>query len=61
MGQAVAPVADLGRTVDDLRRRSLQAGGTLIVGTHRHQDLVSARACRAPSMVRALVQRLQAA
>ena len=46
MGEAVAPVADLGRAIDDLRRRSLQTGVHAHCRTHRHQDLVSARACR---------------
>ena len=61
MGQAVAPVADLGRTVDDLRRRSLQTGCTLIVVPIDTRTWSAHVPASAPSMVRALVQRLQAA
>ena len=61
MGQVFAPAEELGRTIVGLRRRPVRTGGALIVvpvdirtwSAHVPED--------APSVVRALVQRLQAA
>ena len=60
MGRAVAPVADLGKAIDHLRARSGRAGTFNVVpvdirtwSAHVSTD--------ASSVVRALVQRLQAA
>jgi hypothetical protein len=61
MGQTVAPIGDLGRTIDDLRRRSLQAGSTLVVVPIDIRTWSAHVPAEAPSTVRALVQRLQAA
>jgi hypothetical protein len=61
MGEAVAPAADLGRAIDDLRRRSLQAGITLIVVPIDIRTWSAHVPADAPSKVRALVQRLRAA
>jgi hypothetical protein len=61
MGEAVAPFADLGRIIDDLRRRSARSGGTVMmipvdIGSWSARVPVDASA-----VVRTLVERLQAA
>jgi hypothetical protein len=61
MGQAVAPVAELGKAIDDLRRRSLRADRTLVIVPVDIRTWCAHIPADAPIMVRALVERLQAA
>ena len=61
MGKAVAPIADLGKAIDELRKRSLRAEGTLVVVPVDISTWSAHVPADAPFMVRALVQRLQAA
>ena len=61
MGQAASPLADLGKAIDDLRRRALRADGTLIIVPIDIRTWCAHVPADAPLVVRALVDRLQAA
>jgi len=61
MGRAVTPVAELGSAIADLRGRSARTGGTCIVVPIDIRTWSAHVSTDAPSVVRALVQRLQAA
>jgi hypothetical protein len=61
MGAAIAPVTDLGRVIDDLRRRSARAGGTLMMVPVDISTWSAHVPADAPAVVRKIVERLQAA
>jgi hypothetical protein len=61
MGETIAPVADLGRVIDDLRRRSVRMGGTLMMVPVDISTWAAHVPVDAPAVVRTIVERLQAA
>lgn len=61
MGQASAPVEDLARVIDDLRRRPARTGGTLMMVTVDIRTWSAHVPVDAPVVVKALLERLKAA